>query len=373
MTSGTQPRQPLQQIWARALEQLQLQMTRATFEAWLKETALISIEANNVYVVETKNGFARDWLENRLSSTIQRALASIAGTDVTLKFVTGPPDVSLLPDDKAAPAGPPPVLTPNDLLFEVHLSDNKAVHFVEAVDFEHLWLKTGFTQVPDYAIRYWRLYLGRAFDLWEFLISEDKRDVKKMLQKKIPYWTPARRYNYRSLASVLGCARPTLTGRLVPCGVYEGEKKQARENGTALSALVCCEKYRPCQMRPNQRGERECVHWLEGILERLNREGLVAVERVAHPGKPRSHELRLQAWRLVPLLSPFQVARFKYEIDRERHKHWLERYGHLCNFTLPNWERITARSLVPYVPGYRWGRELFDVYQNNPLLGEEVV
>lgn len=178
MTSGTQPRQPLQQIWARALEQLQLQMTRATFEAWLKQTALISIEANNVYVVETKNGFAKDWLENRLSTTIQRALAGIAGTDVTLKFVTGPPDGSLLPDDKAAPAGPPPVLTPSDLPFEAHLSDNKAVHFVEAVDFEHLWLKTGFTQVPDYAIRYWRLYLGRAFDLWEFLISEDKRVVK---------------------------------------------------------------------------------------------------------------------------------------------------------------------------------------------------
>jgi len=371
MTSGPQPQLPLQQIWTRALGQLQLQMTRATFEAWLKETALISTEAGNVYVIETKNGFAREWLENRLVTTIQRTLASIVGTDVTLKFVTDTPDAALSPDDQAAPLCPSAVLTPHDLPFEVRLADDQAVTFVEAVDFEQLWMKTGFTQVPDYAIRYWRTYLGRAFDLWEFLISEDKRDIKKMLQKKIPYWTPARRYSYRSLASVLGCGRPTLTGRLGPCWVYERKKKQAGEAGVPLPEADCCGRYQPHHMRPNGQDELECMHWLEGILERLYREGLVAVQRVKHRGKPRSHELRLQAWRLVPLLTPYQVAQFKHELDRERHKHWLERYGHLCDFALPNWERITARSLVPYIPGYRWGQALFDVYQNNPLLAEE--
>ena len=371
MNSDSPSQLPLQQIWARALEQLQLQMSRATFEALLQGTTLTALEVDHVYVVKTKNRFAGEWLANRLLTTIQRVLAGIVGTEVILKFVTDAPDAPTPAPDNVTFVSPANLLAPYDLPFEARLFDKNAVTFIEAVDFEHLWLKTGFTQVPDYAIRYWRTYLGRAFDLWEFLISEDKRDVKKMLQKKIPYWTPARRYSYRSLASVLGCGRPTLTGRLVPCWIYERQKKQARDAGQPLPSAICCGKYQLHQMRPNGQGEIECQHWLEGLLERLYREGLVAVQRIKHRGKPRAHELRLQAWRLVPVLSPDQVAQFNHELDREGHKQWLERYGHLCDFGLPGWEQISAPSLVHYVPGYRWGRELFDVYQNNPLLEEE--
>jgi hypothetical protein len=362
------PNHPDQQhIWHRVLDQLKLQMTQATFDTWLKETMLISVDADNVYVIAVQNSFAKDWLENRLFNTIQRTLADIIGTAVSLKFVEGTPEDAAGFDSTMPPT---PVVTPDDLPLDLRLSDAKAMRFVESVDFEHLWLKTGFTQVPDYAIRYWRTYLGRAFDLWEFLLSEDKRDVKKMLQKKLPYWTPTKRYSYRGLASVLGCGRPTLTGRLAPCWIYERQKKEARESEEPLPEASCCGKYYPRQMRPNGQSEMECVHWLEGILERLYREGLVAVQRFKHHGKPRAHELRLQAWRLVPVLTPFQVAQFRYELDRERHKSWIQMYGHLCNFDLVTWEQMMAESLVIYVPGYEWGRELFDVYQNNPLLGD---
>lgn len=372
MIADDQTKFTLQQVWEMALGQLQLQMTRATFDTWVKDTSLISVEAGDEYVIETKNAYAKDWLEHRLLNPIQRTLTNIVGTNVSLKFVINPLEKSPTEGETTAVFPDQPV-TSNDLRFQAQ-SDLSVTRFVEQVDFEHLWMKSGFTQVPDYAIRYWRIYLGRAFDLWEFLISEDKRDVKKMLQKKLPYWTPPKRYSYRSLASVLGCGRPTLTGRLVPCWVYEGRKKQAKELGEVLPEATCCGKYRPCDMRHAKRGhgEFECLHWLEGILERLYREGLVAVERVQSPGKPRAHALRLQAWRLVPLLTPFQVARFKHELDRERHKHWIERYGHLSNFDLGRWEQISAPSLVEHVPGYEWGRELFDNYQNNPLLDMRV-
>ena len=366
MISGDQTKLTYQQVWDIALGQLQLQMTRATFDTWVKDTSLISVEAGNEYIIETKNTFAKDWLEHRLLNTIERTLTNIVDTNVTLKFVVNTHE-KVTVEGEATAVSTDQLVTSNDLSFQVQ-SDPSAARFVEQVDFEHLWMKSGFTQVPDYAIRYWRIHLGRAFDLWEFLLSEDKRDVKKMLQKKLPYWTPPKRYSYRSLASVLGCGRPTLTGRLVPCWIYEGQKKQAKEHGEALPEATCCGKYHPRDMRQNGHGEFECVHWLEGILERLYREGLVAVERVQSPGKPRAHALRLQAWRLVPLLTPFQVTRFKHELDRERHKHWIERYGHLSNFDLVRWERIVAPSLVEHVPGYEWGRELFDVYQNNPLL-----
>lgn len=124
-------------------------------------------------------------------------------------------------------------------------------------------------------------------------------------------------------------------------------------------------------MHLNEQGVPACLHWLEGILERLYREGLLAIERVQHPGKPRAHELRLQAWRLPPLLTPVQVAEFKSEADKERHGAWLEKYGHHVGLDVTTWERLKGETLVTSIPNYSWGRELTDVYQNNPLLEQE--
>jgi hypothetical protein len=230
-----------------------------------------------------------------------------------------------------------------------------------------LWLKSGFTQVPDYVIHYWRIYLGRAFDLWEYLASQDKRNVKLMAQRQLPYWTEPRRYTYRGLGSLLNCSRRALTGRLAPCSLYERRKDEARQQGRDPATLPCCGKYQPCAIRPNSQGEPACLHWLEGLLERLDREGLVAVSRVTCPGKPRAHELYLQAWRLIPLLTPTQVAHFKREAERERHRAWLERYGYLIQLDLAGWEQITLPSLLPHLPGYHWGRRFDQPYCNNPF------
>ena len=62
------------------------------------------------------------------------------------------------------------------------------------------------------------------------------------------------------------------------------------------------------------------------------------------------------------------MDQFKREVDQVRHQNWIEQYGHLAGFDLATWERITGLSLVTNLPSYEWGRELFDVYQNNPLL-----
>ncbi|MCP4409508.1 MAG: hypothetical protein GY807_17510, partial [Gammaproteobacteria bacterium] len=58
--------QPISEnLWAVTLSQLQLQMTRATFDTWLKDTWLISAD-NGLWQVGVKSDAARDWLENRL-------------------------------------------------------------------------------------------------------------------------------------------------------------------------------------------------------------------------------------------------------------------------------------------------------------------
>jgi hypothetical protein len=72
-------------IWQAALRELQLQMTKATFDTWVKNTWAISHE-EGIFVIGVPNALARDWLENRLLTTVERTLVGIIGHPVEVKF-----------------------------------------------------------------------------------------------------------------------------------------------------------------------------------------------------------------------------------------------------------------------------------------------
>jgi chromosomal replication initiator protein len=74
------------QIWQAALGELQLQMTKATFDTWVKPTSVISYEDGS-FVIGVPNAYAQDWLQTRLLSTIKRILTGIAGQSVEVKFI----------------------------------------------------------------------------------------------------------------------------------------------------------------------------------------------------------------------------------------------------------------------------------------------
>ncbi len=90
----------IEQVWETALKQLETQMTKPTFEAWVKTTYIISYENNNL-VIGAKNQAAKDWLENRLRSTIYRTLTSLLGGDVAIEFLidaaNNPENQNILP------------------------------------------------------------------------------------------------------------------------------------------------------------------------------------------------------------------------------------------------------------------------------------
>ncbi|MFO7538645.1 MAG: chromosomal replication initiator protein DnaA [Chloroflexota bacterium] len=92
-------------IWKATLGELEMQMTRATFDTWLKDTRVLSYE-DDLFVIGVRNDYAKDWLENRLKDTILRALASILGHEGQIRFV-------VWSDELIAP--PPPVLPHNPL------------------------------------------------------------------------------------------------------------------------------------------------------------------------------------------------------------------------------------------------------------------
>ncbi len=75
-----------QQAWHSVLGQLQMEMPRAAFDTWVRDTLLIRCE-EGVAVVGVRNAYARDWLENRLASTVSRLLAGLMNQPIETRFV----------------------------------------------------------------------------------------------------------------------------------------------------------------------------------------------------------------------------------------------------------------------------------------------
>lgn len=74
------------QIWQATCSELEHQMTKATFNSWLKGANLLEA-TEEVFRIGVKNDYARDWLENRLVETIDRALSQVAGRPLHAVFV----------------------------------------------------------------------------------------------------------------------------------------------------------------------------------------------------------------------------------------------------------------------------------------------
>lgn len=86
--------------WKATLGELELQMTKATFNTWLKDTCLLR-HKDNLYVIGVRNAYAKDWLENRLRDTILRTLSTIASGPAEVQFVVWTPESPLeLEDDE---------------------------------------------------------------------------------------------------------------------------------------------------------------------------------------------------------------------------------------------------------------------------------
>lgn len=76
----------LEQAWKSVKGQLQMDMSRASFNTWVKDTNALAFE-DGVMTVAVSNAYARDWLESRLSSTVTRLLTGIMNRQVSVEFV----------------------------------------------------------------------------------------------------------------------------------------------------------------------------------------------------------------------------------------------------------------------------------------------
>jgi chromosomal replication initiator protein len=75
-----------EQAWQSVLAQLQMEMPRASYDTWVRDTRPTAYE-NGIITVGVRNAYARDWLENRLATTVSRLLIGILNSNVAVEFV----------------------------------------------------------------------------------------------------------------------------------------------------------------------------------------------------------------------------------------------------------------------------------------------
>jgi len=90
---GTSPQSAVslevQTLWQAALGDLQLQMTRATFDAWLRGSRVVegNVEGDAPYLtIYVRRVHAVDWLQARLKGVIDRTVRQRAGREVAVSF-----------------------------------------------------------------------------------------------------------------------------------------------------------------------------------------------------------------------------------------------------------------------------------------------
>ena len=76
----------LETIWTQVREDVEPQMTKPSYETWLKPTRPWKLE-NNILFIEVPNEFARDLLESRYASLLISTLNNYIPDELSLKFI----------------------------------------------------------------------------------------------------------------------------------------------------------------------------------------------------------------------------------------------------------------------------------------------
>ena len=84
------------QVWRAALGELQVSLSPANYETWLRDTELVDVDEQR-FRIAVPNGFSKDWLETRYRSLISQTLARIVGYSVQVEFIVGPAPEAVAP------------------------------------------------------------------------------------------------------------------------------------------------------------------------------------------------------------------------------------------------------------------------------------
>jgi hypothetical protein len=79
------PKKDWERIWKQARDDLQLQLTKATFDTWVRPCQARYVDG--CLEIICYNGYAKDWLENRLARVVKRTVEAFAKEPVDIRYV----------------------------------------------------------------------------------------------------------------------------------------------------------------------------------------------------------------------------------------------------------------------------------------------
>ena len=82
---GSDELQEARELWSASLQDLQLQMPQPIFDTWLRDSQVVAAKEDSL-VVQVRNHYAVDWLQNRLLKTVLRPLSRLAGREMHVRF-----------------------------------------------------------------------------------------------------------------------------------------------------------------------------------------------------------------------------------------------------------------------------------------------
>jgi hypothetical protein len=83
LTASTTSENP----WEKTKAFMRLQLPRSTYDTWLRDTTLIAATEDE-YTIRVHDANTREWLSKRLQNKIALNLQSVAGRQITVKYVT---------------------------------------------------------------------------------------------------------------------------------------------------------------------------------------------------------------------------------------------------------------------------------------------
>lgn len=95
------------QAWLAAIGQLQMDLSKAAFDTWVKQAELVRHSADR-FTIGVANAYVRDWLDSRLTSTVTRMLSGLMGSAQEVEFIIWHPEQPVAP----SPAAEEPLLNP---------------------------------------------------------------------------------------------------------------------------------------------------------------------------------------------------------------------------------------------------------------------
>lgn len=87
-----------QQAWQATIGQLQMEMSKAAFDTWVRSAELVSHD-DETFKIGVHNAYARDWLDSRLSSTVTRLLTGMMNRPQSVNFVVWQRDYDHEPEE----------------------------------------------------------------------------------------------------------------------------------------------------------------------------------------------------------------------------------------------------------------------------------